>query len=51
MYNTRTIKHKKNCKGYLVQSVFDFKVRGAMEIAVFIQNIQEERAEVNFLKF
>ena len=25
---------------------FIFKVRGAMEIAVFIQNIQEERAEV-----
>ena len=26
--------------------VFNVKVRGAMEIAVFIQNIQEERAEV-----
>ena len=28
------------------KNVFRKQVRGAMEIAVFIQNIQEERAEV-----
>ena len=36
---------------FLMSSIHFLKVRGAMEIALFIQNLQEERAEVALFIF